>query len=515
MRVTIPLETGKGSKINHAWMACRRSAGMAAAVVALGILTGSCQQQPRAEEPTDHGGYRPQYQGFGIDTEGGRGGVVCRVTSLNDRQPPVPGTLRYCLESVHDRRFVIFEISGTIALRSGPLRVVDPYVTIAGQTAPSPGILVRGPGLVVDTHDGVIQHIRVRVGNIAGDPIGLWFRDDATRVVADHVSVSWAIWDGMAVSAYHPGHPTGDITIIDSIVSESLACNGVSTTAKCDPRTYPARGATNSRGIAIGDDWHHGSARVAIVRTISAHNNDRHPEIQGGTVTLLVNNLIYNPSQTPLSAILYEDGNNVGPAYSMVLGNVLRAGPTTPGYNGYRPAEYPEEGDVMLVRVDPSFDADSRVFLQGNYDEQHCHGTSCLDGPDAQWMLAKDFKREWDGISIRATEPPFEVPSLSLSSVLPYTEVEPTLTRGSGARPLDRDVVDARIVEEIRTRTGSVPNRTSEKAGVGTSWDGFPVLQVNRRPLHPPDDGNAVIDGVGRTRMELWLEQYAAALEPR
>jgi hypothetical protein len=93
--------------------------------------------------------------------------------------------------------------------------------------------------------------------------------------------------------------------------------------------------------------------------------------------------------------------------------------------------------------------------------------------------------------------------------------VEATVTRGAGARPLDRDVVDARIADEITARTGKVPNRTAEKAGPGTAADGFPILQVNRRALEPPSDGNAVIDSVGRTRMELWLEQFAVELEPR
>ena len=110
--------------------------------------------------------------------------------------------------------------------------------------------------------------------------------------------------------------------------------------------------------------------------------------------------------------------------------------------------------------------------------------------------------------------PPLSVPNLPLSSALPYWEVEGHLKANAGARPLDRDAVDARIIDEITRRAGSVPNRTSEKAGPGTGADGFPILQENWRELTIPSNPNQVIDAVGRTRIEAWLEAFARELEP-
>ena len=60
---------------------------------------------------------------------------VLRVTNLNDSGS---GSLRAALEAAGPR-VVIFEISGTIALTSDVI-VTNACVTIAGQTAPSPGI---------------------------------------------------------------------------------------------------------------------------------------------------------------------------------------------------------------------------------------------------------------------------------------------------------------------------------------------------------------------------------------
>ncbi len=260
-------------------------------------------------QSADYGGYRPHYQGYGVNTPGGRGGTVCVVTSLSDTAwPAEPGTIRYCVEDSSGPRFVVFEISGTIKLSQGPLHVKNPYITIAGQTAPSPGILIRGPGLIVDTHDVVVQHVRVRVGALSWEPIGLWLRDDANNVVIDHVSVSWSVWTSVVIAALTPGHPPGEISILDSIISEALACSGVNSYVPCDPQLYPGKGTSNSRAMLIGDAWGHPAPyTLSLLRTIMANNNDRQPEIGGRTHTILVNNLIYNPSQTPWSGVLYQD----------------------------------------------------------------------------------------------------------------------------------------------------------------------------------------------------------------
>ena len=197
-----------------------------------------------------------------------------------------------------------------------------------------------------------------------------------------------------------------------------------------------------------------------------------------------------------------------------MVGNVLIPGPTTPGYKGYVPREYPEEGEIRLVRVHPTVNPASRIYLDGNYYASDCDGAACLASPIAQWMLARDYKFEWERVNVRASSPPLELTNLPLSSVLSYTEVERYVTANAGARPLDRDAVDSRIVQEIARRTGSVPNRTSDKAGLDTSADGFPILTEKKRKLTVPRDPNAVIDSVGRTRVEAWLEEFAQRLEP-
>ena len=241
------------------WRVCA-VATVAALVLSQGILDG--------QRVIDYGGYRPHYQGYGVNTPGGRGGEVCRVNSLSDTAwPPVPGTLRYCVEASTGPRFVIFEISGTIRLVRGPLFVRNPYITIAGQTAPSPGILIRGPGVIIDTHDVVAQHLRIRVGSIPSEPHALWIRDGARNIVIDHVSLSWSVWTSVGIYLPTAITTASDITIMDSIVAEALACSGVNSVIPCDPAWYPTIGFSNSRAMLIRK-----AAGVTLVRNVFAQH---------------------------------------------------------------------------------------------------------------------------------------------------------------------------------------------------------------------------------------------------
>ncbi|MCA9771203.1 MAG: hypothetical protein KC466_02265, partial [Myxococcales bacterium] len=77
----------------------------------------------------------PGAEGYGTDTPAGRGGVVIRVTTLAAEGP---GSLREAAATPGPRA-IVFEVGGAIALTED-IVVSRPYVTIAGQTAPSPGV---------------------------------------------------------------------------------------------------------------------------------------------------------------------------------------------------------------------------------------------------------------------------------------------------------------------------------------------------------------------------------------
>lgn len=100
-------------------------------------------------------------------------------------------------------------------------------------------------------------------------------------------------------------------------------------------------------------------------------------------------------------------------------------------------------------------------------------------------------------------EPAVVVPGLKIR---PSAEVEEWVLANAGARPADRDAVDARIVKSVRERTGSIPKSQKDVGG-------WPDLAKNRRELTVPDNPSGDDDGDGYTNLEEWLHGFAAQVE--
>jgi len=82
----------------------------------------------------------PGAVGAAAATPGGRGGEIVRVTTL---APSGPGSFAEAVLRP-GKRIVVFEVGGVIDLAESTVRITEPYLTIAGQTAPAPGItLIR------------------------------------------------------------------------------------------------------------------------------------------------------------------------------------------------------------------------------------------------------------------------------------------------------------------------------------------------------------------------------------
>ncbi len=224
----------------------------------------------------------PGAEGFGANALGGRGGDVIEVTNLNDDGP---GSLRAAINS-EGPRIVVFRTGGTIELQS-TLEIINPFITIAGQTAPGGGITLKNRSsskgtLFVRTHDVVIRNLRSRPGPPAerssnGDAIEI-LGPDAYNIIIDHCSFSWAIDE--VVSTWYAAH---NITIQWSIIAEGLNCS-------------KHEKGCHSMGMLLGSE---GSGNISIHHNLFAHNHQRNPFIKTSGLVDVVNNVIYNPWGTP------------------------------------------------------------------------------------------------------------------------------------------------------------------------------------------------------------------------
>jgi hypothetical protein len=408
-------------------------------------------------------------RGFGTQTPAGSGRhlspphtSILTVSTLHDSGP---GSLRSCIEHTTPRTCV-FEVGGTIALRA-PLRIRSPYITVAGQTSPSPGITITGSGLAIETHDVLLQHLSIRPGDSPDGPspqsrdgvsIGAAPPRAAFNVVLDHLSVSWAIDEN--ISTWH--RLTHDVTIAHSIIAEGLY------------NSIHPKGA-HSKGVMVGD----GSQRITLIANLIASNEERNPYVKPGTRTEVINNVVYGWGSRggwSLCNITNNEGNNA-PVLLSFVGNTYIPGPwsfiTRPIY-----ARTLAKGSRILAR-------DNRFM-----------------SPEIP------ISRDWDAtflpsIPFQLRSVPFRSPGRArMRSARAYEAV----LKNAGSRPFDRSPIDARIIREVKERTGSLKDCIT---GCARAASPPPDPQSISLPLRLPASPLADNNRDGYTNLENWLMDLA------
>jgi hypothetical protein len=346
-------------------------------------------------------------------TAGGAGGAVVTVTSLEDSGP---GTLREALDRA-EPRVIRFAVGGEIMLKDS-LHIRQPFVTVEGESAPSPGITIMGDRLRVRSHDVILRHIRVRVGALltASDPQnrdGIQIdgaqdgSDPGYNVLVENCSVSWAIDENVQIW----GKNNHDIVVRDCILAEGLA------------KSIHPKGGTHSAGLVVGP----GIKNVLVQGNLFASNAFRNPVGSAGSSIVVINNLIANPGFNAFH--LYgREGDVV--ALATVIGNVVVAGKST--------------SKKMGIFHKNGLNPGSQVYLKDNTAE----GTETFD------LTSRPSNWPADGPSPFVDTPPVPVPDGV--KILPSAEVEASVLARAGARPNDRDEVDKRLIEEVKARSGTI-----------------------------------------------------------
>jgi hypothetical protein len=372
---------------------------------------------------------------FGMDTVGGLEGRVIRVTSL-EREGP--GTLRAAVEA-KGPRLVVFEVGGIIDLARRNLRVKEPYLTIAGQTAPYPGITLLRGSLAVETHDVVIQHLSVRPGDDGQPRKSGWSPDGiglnaASNVVIDHCSATWAVDENLSVSGPRyegPAATSHDVTIRHCLIAEAL-----------DNSSHEK--GPHSKGSLIHDCCRN----IAIIANLYAHNVDRNPYFKAETTGVVVNNLIYNPGRAIIRVSFPKSEWQGRPMPAegrvSVVGNVLIAGVNT-------------RSSLPMIA------GTGEVYEQDNMAQGRDGKPVLVPDPQVRKLPAKPV---WPA-QLR---------------VLPASEVADYVLRTVGARPWQRDPIDQRIVDSALKREGRIIDSQEEVGG-------YPRRASTRRELGTIPEG--------------------------
>ena len=217
----------------------------------------------------------PGAEGYGRFARGGRGGKVVAVTNLNDSGP---GSLREAVTNDIGPRTIVFNTSGIIQL-SSRLVLNQPYVTVAGQTAPGKGICIRTAPFGITGNDAIVQNVRVRLGGgPTYDGMGLTGADNS---IIDHCSISWTIDEAFS------SRSGKNITLQKTLISEALNAAG--------HQNYPA-GTEHGYAATIGGDigsFHHNLLAHCYGRNWSLGGGLDGSGAYAGRMDI-TNNVVYN-----------------------------------------------------------------------------------------------------------------------------------------------------------------------------------------------------------------------------
>ncbi len=387
----------------------------------------------------------------GADTRGGAvpGATIARVTNLEDNGP---GSLRAAL-ALPSPTIVIFDVGGTIPLKSD-LKISRPFTTIAGQSAPSPGITLMGGALRIHSHDIIVEHISVRPGpgktakendnrdaiSIDGNPAA-GGNSFSFNVLLENVSASWSVDE--ALSLWYES--TRNVTIRNSIIAEALRSAG-----------HPK--GDHSMGLLIGP----GISGVEISGNLLASNVFRNPAISQGATVYFANNYVYNPGQN--GAQFYDRENDTDTVASFV-NNVYESGRDT-------------KKAIFGIAV-------SALGTPGAHTTAYISGNIMNLGDYARAVAANPA-------TLIANNPPLVG---RWTSLIRADEVKAAAFRYAGSRPADRNAVDRAIIDDVqRGQERVVDMPPMERAIEKTSYATAEV----------PSDPFAVVSD-GQYRIEQWL----------
>jgi hypothetical protein len=487
----------------------------------------------------------PGAEGFGSETPGGRGGAVLFVDNLNDSGP---GSLRAAVQA-SGPRIVVFRVGGTITLES-PLVITQPYLTIAGQTAPGDGIQIRNDpvspyghaddsftSIVIQTHDVVIRYLRIRPGplepnpactganavpspygwstcNSAGDIQAIQLEIAAYNVVLDHLSLAWVSDSIVSLLG------ATDVTLQWTILSEAM--NYI-----LYQEFWPSPKPWTGTGILTGDHTSAGvqgevTGRLSMHHNLWSSSNARLPQLTNNCysaadpsvcVADVVNNLVYNWG---IFATLSQ--NLLGHHFHNAVGNYYKPGPDTTAAALQRAMEIDDLTNSLYTIIKNAalgvYHSDNRLWVAPSQ-------TTDVPVLCTKWNKVLNQFQACDPASYAM--PHFTVPAVATSSaeiaydtVLADAGVSHRI-QSDGRWAVARDATDTRVVSEVQTGAGAIidsyaefpgwPSLVGAAAPADADQDGMPDAFEQRYFLLPSDpvDGPQDFDGDGWTNVEEYL----------
>ena len=450
----------------------------------------------------------PTARGFGKYVTGGRGCKVVEVTNLEDNPSnPSEGSLRWALTVAgKENATIVFRVGGIITLKND-IRAKVTNVTIAGQTAPGDGILIRGAKMNFGGGNNfIIRNIRARLGKtddnkfIQGGSIGI---ENANNFIIDHCCFGWS---GEENTTIYDNHFS---TVQWCIVHEGL---------------YNAGHPKGARGY--GCQW--GGSPATYHHNLLAHNDSRSCRVNGASnpsqdrcVFLeYINNVNYNWGRQN-SCYGGENEAGTGSAhYCNFIGNYYKPGPARTNSSYFIELSAARSGKTILTPSKWYFSGNKMVgFDNATNDNWSAVNNKAPFSKEEQRSETLLYPEYFYPVNMAFDYDEYKTPFESADDAYEHVLAK--------VGTVNRDKVEQRLIMETREGKATYKGASANKGGIidspadcegyypydggtapaDTDHDGMPDEWETANGFNPNDasDGAKVASAEGYTALEIYL----------
>lgn len=406
--------------------------------------------------------------GFATTVDAGVGQTPYYVTSLDVSL--TTGTLAHAL--TQSNKLIVFEVGGRMVMPQSGLVVSGSNLTVAGETAPAPGIIIQGGDFIFAAARNIhLRHLTFERGhddrlasNTRGSAVSftntsttnscdsIWFDHCAFLWGNDHLITMWPV--------------TGQTGALTKGILRNLSfTNCIFAEPLSNPQTVPIPGGGFYRGHYEGGVLEKGrdygfligltTRNVDIQYSLFTDSGQRCPLIDADTTSVIANNVALNCS-AGVQVTMSPYDTTVRPFQATIAGYLCISGPDSSPHSGFRITS-------NVVRVPP---AGSIAWVSGLYGWQGL-GASVTPGTTPTWL----YSTQSACIDNTGTSPrPVDIPNAPVP-LLTATQIYQRAKDNVGPRPKERatgPISVQRVVSKLVHKTGKVVNHPTEVGGMST-----------------------------------------------
>jgi hypothetical protein len=404
-------------------------------------------------------------KGFATEANCGEGRAWYVVTNLNDSGA---GSLRDALSA--SNRNIVFEVGGTIMLQSHITGTIS-NVTVNGETAPYPGIIIQKYELQVRGSDLRYTHLTLERGhdgttygvdngdcvkvNPGNGTVGLYTR---SNIHFDHCLFLWSQDEMVEIWPWNAN--LSNITFSNCYFAEALWKPQTVGNYAAHKKVADGTQTQHNYGLIIG----FGTKTTDVQNCVFADMDMRFPFIDHSTSVVLANNISFNCTK---GATIQQNRDPLPKERMLVTcrGYLCISGPQSTAHSGFR--FHSTAGTGNGTTFAPYYYAGTRVCVSNLYGWKGGSSTSTYITPGT--AVERPFGtpiclENGATVNVETNTPPIDIPGSPVSART-ADQIYTRATQNCGPLPKNRFGHATRVINKLKNKAGQWVNHESEVGG--------------------------------------------------